>query len=62
MLQHNPETDFGFADEVDFDTFVNKELILFSMADCQRSIPSVMDGFKPSQRKVLASVFKRKDL
>ena len=64
MLQHNPETDFmDFAvDEVDFDTFVNKELILFSMADCQRSIPCVMDGFKPSQRKVLASVFKRKDL
>ncbi|KAF0700252.1 Aste57867_9207 [Aphanomyces stellatus] len=39
--------------------FVNKELILFSMADNVRSIPSVVDGFKPSQRKVLFSCFKR---
>ena len=30
------------------------------MADNQRSIPSVMDGFKPSQRKVLFACFKRK--
>ena len=40
--------------------FVNKELILFSRADLLRSIPSVVDGFKPSQRKVLFSCFKRK--
>lgn len=39
--------------------FVNKELILFSMADNIRSIPSVVDGFKPSQRKVLFCCFKR---
>jgi DNA topoisomerase II len=39
--------------------FVDKELILFSMADNVRSIPSVIDGLKPSQRKVLYSVFKR---
>lgn len=40
--------------------FVNKELILFSMADNIRSIPSVVDGLKPGQRKVLFSCFKRK--
>ena len=39
---------------------MNKELILFSMADNIRSIPSLIDGFKPSQRKVLFSCFKRK--
>ncbi|RQM18731.1 hypothetical protein DD237_000945 [Peronospora effusa] len=39
--------------------FVNKELILFSMADNIRSIPSAIDGFKPSQRKVLFCCFKR---
>lgn len=33
--------------------FVNKELILFSIEDCERSIPAMMDGFKPSQRKVI---------
>lgn len=32
--------------------FVNRELMLFSMADNIRSIPSVVDGFKPGQRKV----------
>lgn len=40
--------------------FVNKELILFSVADCQRSIPSLCDGFKPGQRKILYACFKRK--
>ena len=39
--------------------FVNKELILFSMADNIRSIPSVIDGLKPGQRKVIFSCFKR---
>ncbi|EPR78948.1 DNA topoisomerase II [Spraguea lophii 42_110] len=39
--------------------FVNKELILFSMADNIRSIPSVIDGMKPGQRKVLFGCFKR---
>lgn len=27
--------------------FVNKELILFSVADCLRSIPCLCDGLKP---------------
>ncbi len=35
-----------------YSDFVNQELIQFSLADTVRSIPSVMDGFKPSQRKV----------
>ncbi len=45
---------------VKFSDFINKELILFSQADNARSIPHVYDGFKPSQRKVLFSCFKRK--
>ncbi|WFD30011.1 DNA topoisomerase (ATP-hydrolyzing) [Malassezia sp. CBS 17886] len=39
--------------------FINKELILFSMADNIRSIPSMVDGLKPGQRKVLFGCFKR---
>ena len=35
-----------------YDAFINQELILFSMADNQRSIPALMDGLKPAQRKV----------
>jgi hypothetical protein len=46
--------------EVPISDFINKELILFSMADNVRSIPSVVDGFKPGQRKVLFACFKRK--
>lgn len=40
---------------------MNKELILFSNADNERSIPSVVDGLKPGQRKVLFTCFKRND-
>jgi DNA topoisomerase-2 len=39
--------------------FVNKELIHFSNSDNMRSIPSICDGFKPGQRKVLYACFKR---
>lgn len=45
--------------EVTYDDFVNKELILFSMADNMRSIPSVVDGLKPGQRKVIYACLKR---
>ncbi|KAJ8613066.1 hypothetical protein MRB53_037118 [Persea americana] len=45
--------------EITYDEFINKELILFSMADNLRSIPSVIDGFKPGQRKVLYTCFRR---
>ncbi|CCH45177.1 DNA topoisomerase II [Wickerhamomyces ciferrii] len=45
--------------EIPISEFINKELILFSMADNIRSIPSVLDGFKPGQRKILYGSFKR---
>lgn len=44
---------------IKYSDFVNKELILFSMADLQRSIPSMVDGLKPGQRKILFCSFKR---
>ncbi|KAL1966208.1 hypothetical protein VTN77DRAFT_4760 [Rasamsonia byssochlamydoides] len=47
------------AKKITYTDFINKELILFSMADNQRSIPSVVDGLKPGQRKVLYTCFKR---
>lgn len=46
--------------EIPISDFINKELILFSMSDNVRSIPSVLDGFKPGQRKVLYGCFKKK--
>ena len=39
--------------------FVNHELVNFSIADLERSIPNLMDGFKPSQRKVLYGCIKK---
>jgi DNA topoisomerase-2 len=44
---------------ISYDDFVNRELILFSMADNLRSIPSVIDGLKPGQRKVLYACLNR---
>jgi DNA topoisomerase II len=48
------------ASHISISDFVNRELILFSMADNIRSIPSVVDGLKPGQRKVMFSCFKRR--
>jgi len=42
-----------------YEDFVKLELVQFSKYSVMRSIPSVMDGFKPSQRKVLFGCFKR---
>ena len=47
-------------EEIPYSEFINKELILFWMADNMRSIPSVADGLKPRQRKVIWGCFKRK--
>jgi DNA topoisomerase-2 len=45
--------------KVSYTSFVNSELIHFSNADNIRSLPHLMDGLKPSQRKILFSCFKR---
>ncbi|XP_041029366.1 DNA topoisomerase 2-alpha isoform X1 [Carcharodon carcharias] len=44
-----------------YNDFINKELVLFSNSDNERSIPSIVDGLKPGQRKVLFTCFKRND-
>jgi DNA topoisomerase-2 len=60
LLGMEPGTHIDYdVEEVTYDQFVNKELILFSHADNERSIPHFMDGLKPSQRKVLYACFKR---
>jgi DNA topoisomerase-2 len=47
------------APALPYEEFVNKDLIHFSNYNLERSIPSVMDGLKTSQRKILYSAFKR---
>lgn len=45
--------------KISYTHFVNNELIHFSNADNLRSLPHIMDGLKPSQRKILFGCFKR---
>ena len=47
------------SENVAIPDFVDRELVQFSRADLDRSIPSVMDGLKVSQRKVLFAAFRR---
>ncbi|KAL4798336.1 DNA topoisomerase [Aspergillus venezuelensis] len=60
LRQFKPGTFMDHSvDKISYTDFVNKELIQFSMADNIRSIPSVVDGMKPGQRKVMYTVLKR---
>ena len=52
ILDHKKE-------DVKIEEFINRELIHFSNSDTYRSIGSIYDGLKPSQRKILYSCFKR---
>lgn len=57
----NPETFLDMSQStISYSDFIHKELILFSNYDNVRSIPSVLDGLKPGQRKILFACFKRK--
>lgn len=38
---------------MNYEDFVNKELVLFSNMDNERPIPSLVDGFKPGRAKVM---------
>jgi len=47
------------GNRVPYADFVHKDLIHFSYYNLERSIPSVMDGLKTSQRKILFAALKR---
>jgi DNA topoisomerase-2 len=51
--------DIGAGGHIPFSRFINEELIHFSNADNLRSLPHILDGLKPSQRKILFGCFKR---
>jgi DNA topoisomerase-2 len=44
---------------ITFSDYINTELIKFSIDDCKRSIPHIMDGLKEGHRKVLYVTFIR---
>ena len=49
----------GEKGRVDYSRFIHDELIHYSNADNIRSLPSLMDGLKPSQRKIMFGCLKR---
>ena len=61
LTKYNPENilELEPPQTIDISKFVHMELIHFSNYDNIRSIPSIADGFKPSQRKVLFACLKR---
>lgn len=62
--EHNLPEDYLYGESTKFlsyNDFVNKELVLFSNSDNERSIPCLVDGLKPGHRKVLFCCFKRND-
>ena len=62
-IQKNTEKfeglDYSTKDVIPISNLINKELVLFSISDNIRSIPSIVDGLKPGQRKVLFACFKK---
>ena len=64
MRQEGVNESFLYGEDtqsITYSKFINKELILFSNADNERSIGSMVDGLKPGQRKVIFTCFKRND-
>lgn len=60
LATYNRQNVLDYMDRtVSYEDFVDKELIHFSNYDLERSIPSIVDGLKVSQRKILYSCFKR---
>lgn len=56
---YNPNITLDYTDKnISYYDFIHKELIHFSNYNNIRSIPNIMDGMKPSQRKVLYTAFK----
>ena len=55
---NTPPLDLDIS-KISYNKFINRELILFSIYDNQRSIPSICDGLKPSERKILYGCFKK---
>jgi DNA topoisomerase-2 len=51
--------DYNTKESIPISNLINKELVLFSISDNVRSIPSIVDGLKPGQRKVLFACFKK---
>jgi DNA topoisomerase-2 len=59
LAEYKPEEKTEVRKSISISDFINKQLIQFSINDCKRSIPHVMDGLKEGNRKVLFACFLR---
>lgn len=61
LQQYDPTSflDQHHSNRVEYGEVIHKELIHFSIEDLHRSIPSMVDGLKPSQRKILYGCFEK---
>lgn len=58
LRKYNPDIEIdNEQQDVYYSDFIDKQLIHFSNYDNVRSIPSLIDGFKPSHRKILYTCF-----
>jgi len=61
LSKHDEENTLDYTTKtVTVEKFIHEEMIHFSASDNVRSLPSIIDGLKPSQRKVLYCCKKRK--
>ena len=56
---NKPHVPYGHIKTLSVSDFIHKDLVKFSEEDIRRSIPHVMDGLKPSQRKVIFACLKK---
>ena len=60
LSKYNPDDILEYDKQnVTFSEFIDKDLIHFSNYDNIRMIPSLCDGFKPSQRKILFGAYQK---
>lgn len=60
LLDYKPGIEIDKFDSTQtYKSFFDNEYKEFSITDNERSIPSIVDGLKPSQRKILYTLFKK---
>jgi DNA topoisomerase-2 len=63
LMDYHPQNVLRIKDfdvPVSYEKFVDEELKHYSMRDLERSLNSLLDGFKESTRKIMFAAFKRK--
>ena len=59
LSNYDPRQELDVSETMNISDFVDHRMIEFSIDDCGRSLPSLMDGLKESQRKILFATFKK---